>query len=92
MSVILSFFSPAAEEITQSLDQVKKKKIQNWLKAFQEFSKNSNGNGTDILTSFVLPSAGVFPVFYFGLQRSTITKKLVILPLLSKVHSSVILP
>ena len=65
-SVILNFVSPFAEEITQVGDHVKIRLIsqlingisrilQKWLKYF---------NGTIILTSFVLPAAGVFPVIF----------------------------
>ena len=40
--------------------------LHNQLMAFQEFSKNllKYFNGTIISTSFVLPSAGVFPVIF----------------------------
>ena len=52
VSVILNFVSPIAEEITQSLDQVKIR-----LMAFQDLQKLlKHFNETAILTSFVLPA------------------------------------
>ena len=64
MSVILYSVIPTAEEITQFLDQVKSKLISQLIngisRALQKLFKYFNE--TAILTSFVLPVAGVFPV------------------------------
>ena len=64
---ILQIFPPVAEEITQSADQVKMRIISQSIKGIsrvlQKLLKYFNNNA--ILTPFVLPSAGVFPVFFF---------------------------
>ena len=64
ISVIANFVFPAAEEITQSVDQVKIRSISQLIKGIsrvlQKLPKYFNSTG--ILTFFVLQVAGVFPV------------------------------
>ena len=60
---IYSLKTPASVELTimEFFDKVRMR-FHNQLKAIQEFSKNYHFNGTDISASFVLGSAGFFPV------------------------------
>ena len=62
VSVIGNFVSSVAEEITQSVDQVKMRLISQLIKDISELLMHFNG--TAILTSFVLSTAGVFPVIF----------------------------
>ena len=64
MSVILNFFAPVVEEITQSPDQDKKRLILQLIKGISRVHQKllKYFKGTAILTSFLIPAAGVFPV------------------------------
>ena len=64
VSVIANFVSPVAEEITQSADQVKMKLISQPIKGISRVLQKilRYFNGTAVLTSCLLPGAGVFPV------------------------------
>ena len=61
------FISPFAEKITQSSDQIKMIIISQLGNSISRFFQKiiKYFNGTAILTCFVFPAAGVFPVIIF---------------------------
>ena len=78
-SVILNFPSPVELVITQSLDQVKIRLTSQLINGISSVLQKllKYFNGTIISTSFVLSSAGVFPViFILALNDSDLTKLL----------------
>ena len=64
MSVISNSVIPTAEEITHFLDQVKLRLISKLINGFSRILQKllKYFNGTAVLTCFVLPAAGDFPV------------------------------
>ena len=58
------FVFPVAEETAQFSDQVKMRLISQLIKGISRVLKKllKSFSGTAILTSFVLPAAGIFPV------------------------------
>ena len=66
MCVITNFVSPVAEEITQFVDQDKIRLISQLIKGISRVLQKllQYSNGTAILTFFLLPAAGNFPVIF----------------------------
>ena len=64
VSVISNSVIPTAEEITHFLDQVKLRLISKLINGFSRVLQKllKYFNGTAVLSYFVLPAAGVFPV------------------------------
>ena len=65
MSVVSNFVIPTAEEITHFLDQVKSRLISQLINGISRVVQKllKYFNGTAILTSFVLPPAGVLLLY-----------------------------
>ena len=66
MSVILNFVSPVAEEMIQVDDHIKIRLTSQLINSISGVLQKllKYFNGTIILTSFVLPAAGFFPVIF----------------------------
>ena len=63
--LFLQFFNPVAQEVTQSVNQVKIRLISQLIKGISRVLQNllKFFNCTAISTSFVLPAAGVFSCY-----------------------------
>ena len=66
MSVIANFVGLAPEEVTQSAGQLRMRIISQLIKSIWRVHPKllKYFNGTAVLTSFVFPSAGAFPVVF----------------------------